>query len=135
MAQKIAQLSLIVKDYDEAIQFYAVKLGFQLVEDTKMAGDKRWVRIAPPGNGECTLLLAKANNEQQLAAVGNQTGGRVFLFLYTDDFWNDYNKMVQNKIHFVRLPKEEEYGLVAVFEDIYGNLWDFIQAHPQQETK
>ena len=135
MAQKIAQLSLIVKDYDEAIRFYADKLGFQLVEDTKMAGDKRWVRIAPPGNGEFTLLLAKANNEQQLAAVGNQTGGRVFLFLYTDDFWNDYNKMVQNKIHFVRLPKEEEYGLVAVFEDIYGNLWDFIQTHPQQETK
>ncbi|MBK8711941.1 MAG: VOC family protein [Niastella sp.] len=135
MSQKIAQISLIVKDYDEAIQFYVDKLGFLLLEDKKMTEEKRWIRIAPPGKSECSLLLAKANNEQQLAAVGNQTGGRVFLFLHTDDFWNDYNKMIENKIHFISLPRKEEYGLVAVFKDLYGNLWDFIQPMLDCESK
>jgi catechol 2,3-dioxygenase-like lactoylglutathione lyase family enzyme len=127
MKQRIAQLALVVRDYDEAIKFYTEKLSFQLIEDTRMSEEKRWVVIAPPGSGECRLLLAKAANEAQLASVGNQTGGRVFLFLYTDDFWRDYRAMEAKGVRFTGSPREEAYGTVVVFEDLYGNLWDFIQ--------
>ena len=127
MKQRIAHLALVVDDYDDAIQFYTEKLNFTLIEDTILSESKRWVRVAPPGSTDCGLLLAKAANDEQKSRVGNQTGGRVFLFLYTDDFWRDYTKMVANGIKFVRTPTEEEYGTVAVFEDLYGNLWDFIE--------
>lgn len=126
MKQQIVQLALVVRDYDEAIAFYTQKLGFQLLEDTPLSETKRWVVVAPVGSS-CKLLLARAANEQQLNAVGNQTGGRVFLFLHTDDFWRDYHDMVSKGIHFVRQPSEEAFGTVCVFEDLYGNLWDFIQ--------
>jgi len=127
MHQRIGHIALVVKDYDEAIRFYTERLGFQLLEDKKLTEDKRWVLVTPPGAKECCLLLAKAANEQQAASIGNQTGGRVFLFLFTDDFWRDYNKMLENGIRFIRSPKQEEYGMVAVFEDLYGNLWDLLQ--------
>jgi catechol 2,3-dioxygenase-like lactoylglutathione lyase family enzyme len=127
MKQRISQISLVVDDYDEAIAFYTQKLSFTLVEDTALSETKRWVRIAPPGSKDFCLLLAQASNEEQKSRVGNQTGGRVFLFLYTDDFWRDYNAMVANNITFVRPPSVEEYGTVAVFEDLYGNLWDMIE--------
>jgi catechol 2,3-dioxygenase-like lactoylglutathione lyase family enzyme len=127
MKQFIAHLALIVKDYDEAINFYRHKLGFRLLEDTVLSESKRWVIIAPPGTGDCSILLAKANGPEQLKAVGNQTGGRVFLFLYTDDFYRDYQAMLEKGIHFVRTPAKEVYGTVAVFEDLYGNLWDLIE--------
>ena len=127
MQQKIAHIALLVKDYDEAIAFYTQKLNFRLIEDTPLSEEKRWVIVAPPGANECSLLLAKAADEEQLRHVGNQTGGRVFLFLHTDDFWRDYNAMIEKSIRFVRAPKEEEYGTVAVFEDLYGNLWDLIE--------
>src|SRR5204863_3052873 len=117
----------VVNDYDEAIQFYTEKLNFTLVEDTTLSETKRWVIVSPKGINSCTLLLAKAANDEQKSRVGNQTGGRVFLFLYTDDFWRDYNSMLTNNIHFVRPPAEEIYGIVAVFEDLYGNLWDLIE--------
>ena len=133
MHQRLAHIALVVKDYDEAIQFYTEKLDFQLVEDTTLSPDKRWVLVAPPGAQECCLLLAKADNEQQAASVGNQAGGRVFLFLFTDDFWRDYNKMLDRGINFIRPPKQEEYGLVAVFEDLYGNLWDLLE--PNEKNK
>jgi catechol 2,3-dioxygenase-like lactoylglutathione lyase family enzyme len=127
MHQRIAHIALVVRDYDEAIQFYTKQLNFTLLEDTILSPGKRWVLVAPPGAQECCLLLAKAANEQQQASIGNQTGGRVFLFLFTDDFWRDYNNMIEKGINFVRPPKQEEYGLVAVFEDLYGNLWDLLQ--------
>lgn len=127
MNQRLAQIALVVNDYDEAIQFYTEKLNFTLIEDTVLTETKRWVVVSPKGPGSCTLLLAKAANEEQKSRVGNQTGGRVFLFLYTDDFWRDYNTMLTNKIHFVTSPAEETYGTVAVFKDLYGNLWDLIQ--------
>lgn len=127
MQQQIANIALVVDDYDEAIRFYTKKLNFTLIEDTALSPSKRWVLVAPPGSKECRLLLAKAANEEQKSRVGNQTGGRVFLFLFTDDFWRDYNNMLEKDIKFVRPPSEEEYGTVAVFEDLYGNLWDFIQ--------
>ena len=127
MIQRIAHIALVVKDYDDAIRFYTEKLDFNLIEDTKLSEDKRWVMVAPPGAKECCLLLAKAANDKQTSIIGNQTGGRVFLFLYTDDFWRDYNKMAGRKIRFIRPPKEEEYGMVAVFEDLYGNLWDLLE--------
>ncbi len=127
MKQNIAHIALVVKDYDEAIQFYTEKLSFKLIEDTKLSETKRWVIVHPPGSNGCSLLLAKAANEKQNKSIGNQTGGRVFLFLYTDDFWRDYNKMLKRDIHFIRPPKEEKYGTVAVFEDLYGNLWDLIE--------
>jgi catechol 2,3-dioxygenase-like lactoylglutathione lyase family enzyme len=133
MKQRIAHITLVVRDYDEAIKFYIEKLGFNLIEHTKLSENKRWVLVAPPGAKECCLLIAKAANEKQIASVGNQTGGRVFLFLHTDNFWRDYNKMVDNNIHFIRPPKEEEYGMVAVFEDLYGNLWDLVE--PNQNNK
>ncbi|GMN09915.1 VOC family protein [Croceitalea sp. MTPC9] len=127
MKQKIAHIALVVKEYDEAIDFYTKKLNFNLVEDTKLDDSKRWVVISPPGAVECSLLLAKAADDRQLKSVGNQSGGRVFLFLFTDDFWRDYNAMCEKEIKFVRKPKEEIYGTVAVFEDLYGNLWDLLE--------
>ena len=133
MKQSIAHIALVVRDYDEAIQFYTEKLGFVVIEDTKLTEEKRWVMIAPPGAKETCLLLAKAANERQAASVGNQSGGRVFLFLFTDDFWRDYNNMLEKGINFVRPPKDEIYGKVAVFEDLYGNLWDLLQ--PNENNK
>ncbi|MCX2678969.1 VOC family protein [Galbibacter sp. EGI 63066] len=133
MKQRIAHIALVVKDYDEAIDFYTKKLDFDLLEDTKIDEKKRWVMVAPPGAKECCLLLAKAANEKQSKSIGNQTGGRVFLFLFTDDFWRDYNKMVDRNINFVRPPTEYEYGRVAVFEDLYGNLWDLLE--PSENNK
>ncbi len=127
MKQYIAQIALVVRDYDEAIRFYTEKLNFQLLEDTALSAAKRWVVLAPPGVGQCRLLLAKAANDEQLSRVGNQTGGRVFLFLHTDDFWRDYHRMRELGVRFVREPAEEPFGIVTVFEDLYGNLWDFIQ--------
>ena len=124
----------MVRDYDEAISFYTEKLHFKLVEDTYQPEQKkRWVVISPPNSSGTTILLAKASKPEQQPFIGNQTGGRVFLFLNTDDFWRDYNEMVSKGIKFVRSPKEAPYGLVAVFEDLYGNLWDLLQineSHP-----
>jgi catechol 2,3-dioxygenase-like lactoylglutathione lyase family enzyme len=125
--QRIAHISLVVADYDEAIKFYTEILDFTVIEDTKLSDTKRWVLVAPKGARECCLLLAKAANEKQQASIGNQTGGRVFLFLHTDDFTRDHTQMIQRGVRFVRAPKQEEYGMVAVFEDLYGNLWDLIQ--------
>jgi catechol 2,3-dioxygenase-like lactoylglutathione lyase family enzyme len=127
MKQRIAQIALVVDDYDEALEFYINKLHFRLIEDTLLSASKRWVLIAPAGTDSCCLLLAKAANEEQKLRVGNQTGGRVFLFLHTDDIKRDYQRMLKDDIHFVRTPTEEEYGTVAVFEDLYGNLWDLIE--------
>jgi len=128
MQQSIIHLALVVRDYDEAIAFYTQKLHFTLVEDTyQPEQDKRWVVVAPPGSTSATLLLAKATTAEQTAVIGNQTGGRVFLFLQTDDFWRDYHAMTAAGIHFVREPKEAPYGTVAVFEDLYGNLWDLLE--------
>ena len=130
MKQSIVHIALVVKDYDEAINFYVNKLNFTLVEDTyQPEQDKRWVIVEPPGSdGNGTqLLLARASKPEQEPFVGNQAGGRVFLFLNTDDFWRDYNAMLEQGITFVREPKVAEYGTVAVFEDLYGNLWDLLQ--------
>ena len=128
MKQAIAHLALVVRDYDEAIDFYTKKLHFTLIEDTyQPEQDKRWVIVSPPGSSGTSLLLAKASKPEQESFVGNQTGGRVFLFLSTDDFWRDYNDMVSRSIRFVREPRKESYGTVAVFEDLYGNLWDLIE--------
>jgi catechol 2,3-dioxygenase-like lactoylglutathione lyase family enzyme len=135
MNQFIAHLALVVKDYDEAINFYTRKLGFRLLEDTILSETKRWVIVAPPGTGQCSLLLAKANGPEQLKTVGNQTGGRVFLFLYTDDFYRDYQALLEKGIHFVRQPVKEVYGTVAVFEDLYGNLWDLIEPSAKENGK
>jgi catechol 2,3-dioxygenase-like lactoylglutathione lyase family enzyme len=128
MRQAIVHVALVVRDYDEAIEFYTQKLRFTLVEDTyQPEQDKRWVVVAPPGSSGTTLLLARASKPEQEAFIGNQTGGRVFLFLNTDDFWRDFNEMVSRGVRFVREPKQEAYGTVAVFEDLYGNLWDLLQ--------
>ena len=127
MKQYIANIALVVDDYDDAIRFYTEILNFILIEDTVMSPVKRWVVVAPPGDGQCRLLLAKAVGAEQKSRVGNQTGGRVFLFLHTDDFWRDYRDMTGKGIRFVREPSEENYGIVAVFEDLYGNLWDLIE--------
>jgi len=128
VTQSIATVSLVVRDYDEALGFYVGKLGFTLVEDSYVpAQDKRWVTVAPPGSTGPLLLLARAVGEEQAARVGNQTGGRVFLFLHTDDFWRDYAAYRSKGVVFVREPKEESYGTVAVFADLYGNLWDLLQ--------
>ncbi|MGI9232169.1 MAG: VOC family protein [Woeseiaceae bacterium] len=128
MKQSIVHMALVVRDYDEAIDFYTNTLRFTLVEDTyQPEQDKRWVVVAPPGSDGATLLLAKASNTEQEAFIGNQAGGRVFLFLNTDDFWRDYEEMVGRGVTFVREPKTEPYGIVAVFEDLYGNRWDLLQ--------
>ena len=126
-SQTIAHIALVVKDYDEAISFYTEKLGFDLIEDTKMNETKRWVVISPRGSNSCKLLLAKAANAEQLSRVGNQTGGRVFLFLYTNNFQKNYDAYRSKGIEFVRGPSRESYGTVAVFKDLYGNLWDLIE--------
>ena len=127
MQQYLAGISLVVNDYDEAIDFYTHKLSFTLLEDTRMSDTKRWVVIAPPGSTGCTLLLAKAANDAQKAVVGNQTGGRVFLFLHTDNFDRDYNQMQEAGIEFIESPRQEVYGKVVVFADLYGNRWDLIE--------
>jgi catechol 2,3-dioxygenase-like lactoylglutathione lyase family enzyme len=133
MKQAIAHIALVVRDYDEAIAFYTQKLHFTLVEDTyQPAQDKRWVVVAPPGSPETTLLLARAATPEQAAFIGNQAGGRVFLFLQTDDFWRDYQAMAAAGIKFIRAPKDEPYGVVAVFEDLYGNLWDLVERRNHQ---
>jgi catechol 2,3-dioxygenase-like lactoylglutathione lyase family enzyme len=127
MIQRIAHFALVVEDYDAAIDFYTKKLNFDLIEDTVLSETKRWVLVAPKGSKETAILLAKAANDEQKSRIGNQTGGRVFLFLYTDDFWRDYHNMLAEGINFVREPIEEIYGTVAVFEDLYGNMWDLLE--------
>lgn len=127
MAQHIGAVTLVVRDYDEAIVYYTTTLGFNLVEDTDLGGGKRWVLVRPPGDGGACLLLAKAASPLQAAHVGNQTGGRVFLFLHTDDFARDYAAMRSRGVRFLEEPRHEAYGTVAVFEDIYGNRWDLLQ--------
>ena len=128
MKQHVGLTAVVVEDYDDAIAFYTEKLGFELIDDTyQPAQDKRWVVVAPPGASESQILLARAVGDEQLSRVGNQTGGRVFLFLYTDDFWRDYEAYTDRGVEFVREPKTEEYGTVAVFRDLYGNLWDLLQ--------
>jgi catechol 2,3-dioxygenase-like lactoylglutathione lyase family enzyme len=128
MKQSLLHVALVVRDYDEAIAFYCQKLHFTLIEDTyQPAQDKRWVVVAPPGSDGTSILLAKASTPEQAIFIGDQAGGRVFLFLSTDDFWRDYTEMLSAGIKFVREPKSEPYGIVAVFEDLYGNLWDLIE--------
>ncbi len=130
MNQSLLHIALVVRDYDEAITFYTEKLHFTLIEDTyQPEQDKRWVVVAPPNSTGTTLLLAKASTPEQESVIGNQAGGRVFLFLNTEDFWRDYNEMVSQGIKFVREPKQQPYGTVAVFEDLYGNLWDLLQVN------
>ena len=132
MKQSIVHVALVVREYDEAIRFFTETLDFTLVEDTyQPEQDKRWVLVAPPGSDGTVLLLARATTPEQRHAIGNQTGGRVFLFLSTDDFWRDYKKMVSRGITFVREPKVEPYGTVVVFKDLYGNLWDLVQFFQQ----
>ena len=131
MQQQLAQVTLVVRDYDEALHFYTQQLGFQLLADTPLGEGKRWVLVAPPGaGGGSALLLAQADGPEQLARVGNQTGGRVFLFLTTDDFWRDYHRMLAQGVQFQETPREEVYATVAVFADLYGNLWDLLQPKP-----
>ena len=133
MKQRIAHVAIVVRAYDEAIDFYTQKLDFRLIEDTKLDEEKRWVVVAPPGAEECSILLARAVDKDQAQSIGNQTGGRVGFFLFTDDFWRDYHKMKERAIEFVRPPAEYEYGTVAVFKDLYGNQWDLLQ--PSEKTK
>jgi len=133
MKQRLAHIAIVVNDYDEAIKFYTEKLHFDLIEDTQLSETKRWVLVRPKGGDSCCLLLAKAANKEQLSRVGDQTGGRVFLFLHTDNFERDYQYLLDNKIEIVRPPQKEVYGTVAVFKDIYGNLWDLIE--PTGENK
>lgn len=128
MRQNLNAIALLVKDYDEAIEYFTRILCFQLIEDTQLTPDKRWVVVAPPGSGNGSkILLAKAANERQLSAVGNQCGGRVFLFLHTDDFERDYQRMKKAGVEFLEEPREEVYGRVVVFQDLYGNRWDLIE--------
>jgi catechol 2,3-dioxygenase-like lactoylglutathione lyase family enzyme len=127
MAPTLGYIALVVRDYDEAINFYTNKLDFALIEDTNLGDGKRWVRVRPPGSTGTDLLLAKAVTLEQASRIGNQTGGRVFLFLHTDNFWRDYRAMRAKGVKFVRPPSEESYGTVAVFEDLYGNKWDLLQ--------
>lgn len=127
MKQKIAHITLLVTDYDEAIDFYIRKLNFDLIEDTRLEDSKRWILVAPKGSVECRILLAKASNEEQKKQIGNQSGGRVFLFLHTENFERDYQNLLRQEIKIIRPPSDEEYGRVAVFEDLYGNLWDLVE--------
>ena len=131
MKQQLAHIALVVRDYDEAIDFYVNKLHFTLTEDTILSDTKRWVRVTPSGSTGCSLLLAKAASEEQKKFVGNQSGGRVFLFLHTDNFQRDYQNLLDNNIPIVRKPSTETYGTVAVFADLYGNLWDLIETRAQ----
>ena len=132
--QYIGALSLLVHDYDEAVSFYVGKLGFELLEDMDMGGGKRWVTVSPPGSSETRLLLAKAVTPEQESRIGNQTGGRVFLFLHTDDFQRDYESMRANGVHFLEEPRSETYGTVVVFEDIHGNKWDLLEERNNQTS-
>jgi catechol 2,3-dioxygenase-like lactoylglutathione lyase family enzyme len=127
MKQSIAAVTLVVRDYDEAIAFYTRQLGFDLTEDTPLGEGKRWVRVTPAGAHGTSLLLAKADTPSQVNAIGNQTGGRVFLFLQTDDFWRDYQQMRAAEVRFLEEPREESYGTVVVFEDPFGNQWDLLE--------
>jgi len=128
MKQSIVHIAIVVRDYDEAIDFYTNTLNFELIEDTyQPEQDKRWVVIAPPNSTGTTILLARASKPEQKNFIGNQTGGRVFLFLNTDDFWRDYNDMISKDVEFLREPKKTDYGTVAVFKDLYGNLWDLLE--------
>jgi len=128
MKQSLVHVAVVVDDYDEAIAFYTQKLNFELLEDVYIPGqDKRWVLVAPPASEGAAVVLARASDPGQQAFVGNQTGGRVFLFLSTDDFWRDYRQMLANGVSFIREPVEQAYGTVAVFEDLYGNLWDLVE--------
>src|SRR6201981_1660619 len=127
MPQFLAPVAVVVRNYDEAIAFYTNVLGFHLLEDTDLGAGKRWVLVAPASSRATSVLLAQAATPEQISRIGNQTGGRVFLFLHTDDFWRDYQTLVSRNVEFVREPKEEPYGTVPVFEDLYGNLWDLIQ--------
>lgn len=127
MKQTLGHIALVVRDYDEALEFFTGTLHFTVIEDTLLTETKRWVLVSPPGSSGTALLLAQAATPEQRSRIGDQTGGRVFLFLHTDDFWRDYNEMVARKVKFIRPPTEEAYGTVAVFEDLYGNLWDLIQ--------
>ncbi|MCC4831288.1 VOC family protein [Shewanella sp. 10N.7] len=133
--QQIANIALVVENYDDAIAFYTQKLQFTLVEDTDLGGDKRWVLISPPNSNGTNLLLAQASNDQQLQAVGNQSGGRVFLFLQTNDFWRDYELMKSKGVTFNETPRVEEYGTVVVFQDLYGNKWDLLHLNKSDEQK
>ncbi len=132
MAQRIAQFAILVKDYDEALAFYTERLGFERLEDTDLGDGKRWVRVRPPGSSGAGILLARAATAEQSASVGHQTGGRVFVFIETDDFWRDHTALVARGVVFTRPPTEESYGTVAVFQDLYGNLFDLIQPKNQQ---
>jgi catechol 2,3-dioxygenase-like lactoylglutathione lyase family enzyme len=135
MNQSIGQVALVVRDYDEALSFYVGTLGFKLIEDTPVhAQNKRWVVIAPPGSSSARLLLARAVGDEQSSRIGNQTGGRVFLFLYTDDLWRDFHAYKAKGVVFVREPTEESYGTAAVFRDLYGNLWDLVQLRTPRPT-
>lgn len=127
MRQSIGTITLVVRDYDEAIAFYTGPLGFRLIEDTDLGAGKRWVTVAPPGSHGTRLLLAEAAAPEQTARIGDQAGGRVFLFLHTDDFWRDHGAFVAGGVRFLEAPREEPYGTVAVFEDLYGNRWDLLQ--------
>ena len=127
MNQKLAHIALIVDDYDKAITYYVQTLNFELVEDTILSPAKRWVLVKPTGSGTCSLLLAKAVGSEQESRIGNQSGGRVFLFLHTDDFQRDYKNLIARNVEFIRQPAEETHGTVAVFKDLYGNLWDLIE--------
>jgi len=133
MPQTIASIALLVRDYDEALAWFTRALGFRVIEDLDQGNGKRWLVVAPSGSQETTLLLAQASTPEQLSRVGNQTGGRVFLFLHTDDFSRDYNAMKSRNVKFLEQPREEPYGTVAVFEDLYGNKWDLIQ--PKSSSK
>lgn len=133
MQQQITQLALVVSDYDEAIDFYTNKLQFDLLEDTRLSETKRWVRVAPKGSNGCGLLLAKAATDEQGSRVGNQTGGRVFLFLHTDNLNRDYQNLLRHNITIVRPPSEEDFGKVLVFADLYGNLWDLIEPATREQ--
>ncbi len=131
MPQRISQFAVTVRDYDEALAFYVEKLGFDRVEDTDLGGGKRWVRVRPPGSTGAGILLARAVSDRQKASVGNQAGGRVFIFLETDDFWRDYKRLVERGVSFVRPPSQEAFGTAAVFEDLYGNRFDLIEPKPR----
>jgi len=138
MTQSIGYVALVVREYDEAIAFFVGRLGFQLIEDSpstdRLGQDKRWVLVAPQGSQGAKILLAKASTPEESSRVGNQTGGRVFLFLHTDDFWRDYNLIREKGVAFVREPRQEPYGTVAVFEDLYGNKWDLLQLKREAES-